>query len=160
MKWPVHEIDLLPPSRAEVENEWSFTATPSPSCLNGVKRKNLDFWFRCFWTVCKANFSTTFRARDAQRLPKRRQEIHLAHYAQTPKPKINIPSLFWRIGNYFWQLCCLRRIEVWHSRIIRWVWKDLNSVRGLFQDDKRSPGETRENTWQTSVTLVNIWPKF
>ena len=51
---------------------------------------NTDSWFWGFCTVCKINFSTTFR--DSQRLPKSRREIYLEHRAKSPKPRISIAN--------------------------------------------------------------------
>ena len=44
VKLPGCEDDHLPPSGADVKNEWSFTSAP-PICLHGVDR---DFTFRVF----------------------------------------------------------------------------------------------------------------
>ena len=37
-KRPGHEVDHSPPSSTKVQNEWSYTSTPS-TCLRGVNRK-------------------------------------------------------------------------------------------------------------------------
>ena len=44
VNWPMREGDLLPPSRAEVENEWSYTSTLFV-CLHDLDRKNVYLLF-------------------------------------------------------------------------------------------------------------------
>jgi hypothetical protein len=39
VKWPGLEVDHLPPSSAEVKNEWSYASTPA-ICLHGRYRDN------------------------------------------------------------------------------------------------------------------------
>jgi hypothetical protein len=47
IKGPGHEVDHLPPSSAEVKNEWSCTSTP-PICLYVVERNNFVFTLLTF----------------------------------------------------------------------------------------------------------------
>ena len=46
IKRPRHEFNLLPLSRAEVKNGWSFISVP-PVCLRGMDRENLTFKPMC-----------------------------------------------------------------------------------------------------------------
>jgi len=42
VKWPEHETDHSPSSRAEAKNEWSYTSSPA-ICLHGMDRNNFTF---------------------------------------------------------------------------------------------------------------------
>jgi hypothetical protein len=52
VKRPGHEFDHIPPSAAEVKNEWSYTSAP-PVYLHGVDRDNLTLTF----TECRSSMS-------------------------------------------------------------------------------------------------------
>jgi len=44
VKWPGHEVDHSPPSRAKVKKGWSYTST-LPTCLHGIYWDNFPLLF-------------------------------------------------------------------------------------------------------------------
>jgi len=67
-KRPGRKADRVPPSRANVKNEWSYTSTP-PICLHGMHRDNIISTFSIIlkptpcggkrWHICLRHCATS-----------------------------------------------------------------------------------------------------